>query len=336
MNRIIIDPILERVCLPPTVDEFNLLESQILRDGCQDALKVWDRDGELVLLDGHNRLKICKKHDKPYDTSTIEISNIDEAIIWIVDNQKGRRNVATKKQQDYISGKRRTAQQNVDRARDVKGIFIANAPSEENIGMDIDPNRHQSLAMLKQMADEGVSNFAIESNAKFAKGVDAVREVSPELAEKILKPDPTAPTLTKKAVSALPKLKAANPMKFVETVKAIDEALETKDKKIVEAVVRDHISPNEPTHEEKMIAKKHHLLPEHVQYANENNIPYDNMRTIEQIDAINARKASATCSTTWDGFYGGNCGIKFEMFGSEHAPVCCPHCGKSDGLKRAR
>jgi hypothetical protein len=335
MNRIIIDPILERVCLPPTVDEFNLLESQILRDGCQDALKVWDRDGELVLLDGHNRLKICKKHDKPYDTSTIEISNIDEAIIWIVDNQRGRRNVATKEQQDYISGKRYEAEKNINR-------FKGNQYTEKSGGIDNmhhqndDRTPHQSKTILRRAHDEGVSHFKIGQNEKFAQGVDAVREVSPELAEKILKPDPTAPTLTKKAVSALPKLKAANPMKFVETVKAIDEALETKDKKIVEAVVRDHISPNEPTHEEKMIAKKHHLLPEHVQYANENNIPYDNMRTIEQIDAINARKASATCSTTWDGFYGCNCGIKFEMFGSEHAPVCCPHCGKSDGLKRAR
>jgi len=41
---------------------------------------------------------------------------------------------------------------------------------------------------LKQASEEGCSHFKIEQNAKFAKGVDAVREVSPKLAEKILKP----------------------------------------------------------------------------------------------------------------------------------------------------
>jgi hypothetical protein len=94
------------------------------------------------------------------------------------------------------------------------------------------------------------------------------------------------------------------------------------------------VSPDAPTGEENRLAKKYHVKPEHVRYANDHHIPYENLRTVEQLDAINARKALATCSTAWDGFYGCKCGIKFEMFGSEHAPVCCPHCGKSDNLKR--
>lgn len=327
MSKIVIDPVLERVCLPPTEDEYNLLESQILRDGCQDALKIWDREGEQVLLDGHNRLKICTKHHLPYDTSTIEINSIDEAVIWIVDNQKGRRNIATKQQQDYISGKRYEAQKNINK-------FKGNQYTEQSGSLD-NLMHHRNPTAQKQAVEEGVTDFAIQANKRFALGVDAIREVSPELAEKILKPDPAAPTLTKKAVSALPKLKAANPIKFVEAVEEINEALDTGDKAVVEVVVRDHISPDEPTHEEKMTAKKHHLLPEHVRYANEHNIPIEKLKTIEQIERRDAGK-SGTCSTVWDGFYECSCGIKFEIFGAEHAPVCCPHCGKAENLKRVR
>lgn len=325
-----IDPELEAVCLPLSDEEFDLLEKQVVRDGCQDALKVWDRDGELILLDGHNRLKICKKHKLPYDTSTIEIASIDEAVIWIVDNQKGRRNVATKQQLDYISGKRYEAQKNINRLRDEKGVFKAGAPGCEPCSMETG----RTAAKQSKMPGEPHERTIYE-NAGFARGIDAVKEVAPDLAEKILKPDPTAPKLTKATVAALPKLKATNPEKFVEAVQEIHDALETKDKTTIAKVVRDHVSPDEPTHEEKMIAKKHHLMPEHVRYANEHHIPIEKLKTVEQIDATNPRTPK-TCSAIWDGFYECSCGIQFEIFRSVHAPVCCPHCGKPDNLKRSR
>lgn len=328
-----IDPELEAVCLPLSDEEFDLLEKQVIRDGCQDALKVWDRDGELILLDGHNRLKICKKHKLPYDTSTIEIASIDEAVIWIVDNQKGRRNVATKEQQDYISGKRYEAQKNINK-------FKGNQYTKESGSCDSCSNQTGGgRTAAKQSKEIGEPHErTIYDNAKFAQGVDAVREVSPELAEKILKPSGDAPRLTKSTVAAIPKLKkklANEPEKFVEAVQEIHDALETKDKTTIAKVVRDHVTPDEPTHEEKMIAKKHHLMPEHVRYANEHHIPIEKLKTVEQIDATNPRTPK-TCSAIWDGFYECSCGIQFEIFRSVHAPACCPHCGKPDNLKRSR
>lgn len=322
-----IDPELESVCLPLSKEEFDLLEAQILRDGCQDALKVWDCDGGLILLDGHNRLKICKKHKLPYNTSTIEVDSIDEAIIWIVDNQKGRRN-ATKEQKDYISGKRYEAQKNVNRARDEKGVFKSNAPEGKGC-----PLGHPTA--VKQAETEGIKERTVRVNAAFAKGVDAVKEVAPSLAEKILKPKPNAPKLTKTAVTLLPKLKEKEPEKFDQAVKNIEEALDTEDKSVIEKVVRENITQDEPTHYEKLLAKKHNVKPEHVRYARENGIPLESIRTIDEIDKINEGKIKA-CSTIWDGFYGCSCGIKFEIFGASHAPIVCPHCGMGDNLKRKR
>ncbi len=332
--NLIIDPTLESVCLPLAQDEFDTLEAQILKDGCLDSLKVWDREGKLVLLDGHNRLKICKKHKLPYDTSTIEIESLEDAIIWIVDNQKGRRNVATDEQRAYISGKKYEAQKIINRRRDENGVFKSNAPSRQNVAVDELPSNKNRTSYFQSL-DEGVKPRTIERNAVYAKGIDAIREVSPQLAEKILKPEPDAPKLTKKTIAALPKLKEKEPEKFIEAVKGIESAIEKKDKIELEVVVRDHVKPGEPTHEEKMTAKRMNLKPEHVRYADEHNIPYENLRTVDQLDRLNSHKKAA-CSTIWDGFYKCSCGIKFEIFGASHAPICCPHCGSNESLKRDR
>ncbi len=100
---------------------------------------------------------------------------------------EGRRNVATKEQQDYISGKRYEAQKNINRARDKNGVFKSCAPGADNMHLDDDDERpHQNKTILKHAHEEGVSHFTIGQNQKFAQGVDAIREVSPELADKIL------------------------------------------------------------------------------------------------------------------------------------------------------
>ncbi len=230
MTKIVIDPELEKVCLPLKDDEYSTLEKQLIRDGCLDTLKVWDRDGELVLLDGHNRLKICKERKIPFETSTIEISSIDEAIVWIVDNQDGRRN-STEQEKAYISGKRYEAQKNINKRRDSNGLFIANAPTEQNAKVDY--KRPDAPTASKQAQDEGVDPATVLRNAQFARGVDILIEKNPAVAQAILKPKGGRPPLSKIEVRVLPRLKKRlekeHPKKFDEIISsgvtAIKEAV---------------------------------------------------------------------------------------------------------------
>jgi hypothetical protein len=56
MNPVIrIDERLRSHISPLRADERAQLEENLLRDGCQSPLIVWDG----VLLDGHNRYEIC-------------------------------------------------------------------------------------------------------------------------------------------------------------------------------------------------------------------------------------------------------------------------------------
>lgn len=78
--------------IPPlTSEEYHLLEQSILQDGVRDALVVWNN----TLVDGHNRYEIAKKHGIESSLKFIhkDFTDEDDATIWIVHNQLGRRNL---------------------------------------------------------------------------------------------------------------------------------------------------------------------------------------------------------------------------------------------------
>ncbi len=91
------------------------------------------------------------------------------------------RNVATKEQLDYISGKWYQAQRNIDRARNQKGVFISNAPTEQNV--QVDCVRKDTPTANNVAAIMGLTPVVVRRNVGFARGIDAIKEVSPELAE---------------------------------------------------------------------------------------------------------------------------------------------------------
>ena len=89
--------------IPPiSTDEIRELEKSILKEGCRDALITWDG----MILDGHNRYRICLKHDIKFDTKDITwIKTREEAKLWIISNQLARRNL-TPDQMSYLRGVR--------------------------------------------------------------------------------------------------------------------------------------------------------------------------------------------------------------------------------------
>lgn len=76
---------------PLTEDEYAALERSLLAEGCRDALVLW---GDL-LVDGHNRYSICKKHGIPFNTiQNNTFQSMDDVHLWMIDNHLGRRSVS--------------------------------------------------------------------------------------------------------------------------------------------------------------------------------------------------------------------------------------------------
>ena len=79
-----------RGLIPPlSSEEYETLEKSIVDEGCRDALILW---GD-VLIDGHNRYEICKRHGIEFSTVQKEFASRNDVIVWMIKNQLGRRNL---------------------------------------------------------------------------------------------------------------------------------------------------------------------------------------------------------------------------------------------------
>ena len=84
-----------KALIPPlSADEYKQLEENILRDGIRDSVTYWDNNGDHILIDGHNRWAIAKKHNLPINERRMTFNSRDEVIQWIILNQFGRRNLS--------------------------------------------------------------------------------------------------------------------------------------------------------------------------------------------------------------------------------------------------
>ena len=86
---LIIDPEFRDLIPPLNEEELKLLEASIVADGCESPLIVWNG----VIVDGHNRYAICRKHEIPFAIQEKDFSSRDDAMLWMLRNQLGRRNL---------------------------------------------------------------------------------------------------------------------------------------------------------------------------------------------------------------------------------------------------
>ena len=84
-----VDPEFRDLIPPLNEEELKLLEESLVADGCESPLIVWNG----VIVDGHNRYAICRKHEIPFSIQEKDFSSRDEAMLWMLRNQLGRRNL---------------------------------------------------------------------------------------------------------------------------------------------------------------------------------------------------------------------------------------------------
>ncbi|MEH3085872.1 MAG: plasmid replication/partition related protein [Xylophilus ampelinus] len=87
----VVDPGLQAYIDPLTPEEHDALERSLLAEGCRDALVLW---GD-VLVDGHNRHRICVRHGLPFETvQNPRFRSLEDVHLWMIDQHLGRRSVS--------------------------------------------------------------------------------------------------------------------------------------------------------------------------------------------------------------------------------------------------
>ena len=174
MQEIIIDPEFKK--LLPELDAQTLawLEESLLEYGCMNPLVLWDN----ILIDGHNRYEIIKKHDLPFNTISMEFDSRDDVIIWIISTQVARRNLSAI-QLSYYRGLHYNADKRI-----VTNMVGKNQYSEVVAQSGPQPKEPHTANRLAEQYN--VSRNTIKRDSQFANAISAIGEISPEAKRKIL------------------------------------------------------------------------------------------------------------------------------------------------------
>lgn len=96
-DPIFVDPEFKGLLDPLSAAELGQLEANIVADKrALDPVVIWKETR--IVMDGHNRLDICKTRDLPYKVVFLSFPNTPEgrtnALQWIIQHQTGRRNLS--------------------------------------------------------------------------------------------------------------------------------------------------------------------------------------------------------------------------------------------------
>ena len=92
--KIRIDPELSALIPAPSDQELALLEATLLEEGCRNpiVLATLAIGGDHILIDGHTRHRLCRKHGIRFETKELQFKDRDAVVVWMLRNQLGRRN----------------------------------------------------------------------------------------------------------------------------------------------------------------------------------------------------------------------------------------------------
>jgi hypothetical protein len=168
-QQIVVFPELEALIPPLQDEEANALEASILQEGCREALIVWEYEQQLVLVDGHNRFRFCRKHGIDFKMSIKPFGGLAEVKEWMVQNQLSRRNL-TPEQASYLRGMRYSLEK------------------KEKGGFDKIKSKGQNVLLTSERLSEeyNVSEKTIKRDAAFAQGIEKIGKANPALKQDIL------------------------------------------------------------------------------------------------------------------------------------------------------
>ncbi len=188
-HQIHILPELQELIPPLLPDELAQLENNIRRDGCREALLVWettagilnntdDKNPLYILVDGHNRYGICQRNSIDFRVNLKPFSGMDEVRTFMIENQLGRRNL-TPEQTAYLRGlryrdeknERGKYDRNVHKGQNVP--YAESNPAESPETASTRTKTTERVSTAQKLAKQfNVNEKTIKRDAEFAAGIE--------------------------------------------------------------------------------------------------------------------------------------------------------------------
>lgn len=190
-------------------EEFKMLKDSILKEGCRDPLVIWGETG--ILVDGHNRYKICTDNDIQYRIQKRSFDSRESVLDWIDTNQLGRRNLHP---DDFFL---------------ILGRLYNRLKKAQNDGgkdtpkTTVDQNELRLSTAETLSQKHGVSPATVKRAGQYATAVETVSKATPEF-------DPK--TTTRTAVVSAAKIIEADPLSAAEVIARGEKEILQKAKEI--------------------------------------------------------------------------------------------------------
>ena len=180
-----IDKGFQELIRPLFKNEYLQLEENLMSDGCREPIAVWND----VIVDGHNRYKICTEHGIPFAVEEMSFSCREEAIAWICANQLGRRNL-TEESRKYLIGKQYESEKIISRKQSIyrdSREDSSRLPYETFIpepGTRVVETRKKTAARIAE--ENQISHGTVEKYSLYSRAIEEIKSKEPQMAAKIL------------------------------------------------------------------------------------------------------------------------------------------------------
>ncbi len=196
MTALQIDPEFRSQIPPLTADELAQLRENILADGeVYEPIAVWNN----TIIDGHNRWEIIKENwdvlKDRFRIREMEFPDKAAAFDWMYRKQLGRRNL-TESQRSFMVGKMYEVR------KQAQGGDHGNQYTKAAGGQNVHSAKADKTAEAIG-AEFGMTGRSVQRAEKFAHGVDTLRGVSVEAANRVLSGQSG---VTKETICRLPEM----------------------------------------------------------------------------------------------------------------------------------
>lgn len=191
-----IDPELERLLPPLSKDDYETLEQSLIKNGFNEQfgkIKVWypnwrDERNNGYIVDGHNRYKICNKHNIGLSQQCFEIMLFDsreEVIKWMYENQLARRNLSAMDKYEtverYAAFLKDLAKKNQsDGGKGLSNLTSINVRKEKAKMAGVSDGNYYKLDKIKKSGNEEIIRQVREKKISIDKAYKKIRSPRPK------------------------------------------------------------------------------------------------------------------------------------------------------------
>lgn len=180
-------------------EELEKLENSILQCGMLDPIKIWQEPdtGEWIIIDGHNRYNILKKHNIDWHywqdykiMSENELETREDVKQWMLEQQLGRRNLTDADRYKIVQRFKEMFQKRAKENQSLGGKGSTNLPKvdtrkEMAKAVGVSEGTYRKLDKIMQSDNEEIKQQVSDKKISIDKAYQMVKNPKPKEKESI-------------------------------------------------------------------------------------------------------------------------------------------------------